>query len=174
LWNLACFLAGIVSLLFGELTRPRDKISVVCQNENCSHYQKEIGKNIIKKGFNRAKHRQYYCFNCNQYFVETKGTPIYQKKLTKQEIKTICKELAENKGVRTISRTHHINKNTISNLLKDIADHTKQMTDYLVQDLKLETYEVNAILTSVKKNKKYLTEKQIQTINQARTQLQQT
>jgi len=33
------------------------------------------------------------------------------------------------------------------------------MTDYLVQDLKLETYEVNAILTSVKKNKKYLTEK---------------
>jgi transposase-like protein len=153
------------------MARPRGKISVVCQNENCSHYLKETGKNIIKRGFNRAKHRQYFCFNCNQYFVETKGTPIYQKKLKEQKIKSICRELVEKKGVRAISRTHHVNKNTVSDLLDDLANHAKQMTDYLVHDLKLETYEVDEILTFVKKNKKHLTAKQIYSLDQARQQL---
>jgi transposase-like protein len=153
------------------MARPRGKISVVCQNENCSHYQKETGKNIIKRGFNRAKHRQYFCFNCNQYFVETKGTPLYQRKLKEQKIKSICRELVEKKGVRAISRTHHVNKNTVSDLLDDLANHAIQMTEYLVKDLKLSTYEVDEILTFVKKNKKHLTVKQIYSLNQARQQL---
>jgi transposase-like protein len=153
------------------MARPRSKISVVCQNEHCSHFQKENGKNIIKRGFNRAKHRQYFCFNCNKYFVETKGTPLFQKKLSERKIKTICKELVEKKGVRAISRTHNVNKNTVSSLLDNLATHAKQMSDYLVHDLKLQTYEVDEILTFVKKNKKHLTAKQIYSLDQAKQQL---
>lgn len=155
------------------MARPRSKIKVVCQNENCSHYLKEMGKDIIKKGFNRANHRQYFCFNCNQYFVETKGTPLYQKKLSERKIKEICKELVEKKGVRAISRTHHVNKNTVCALLSDLADHALSMTNYLVHDLRLETYEVDEILTFVKKNKKNLSPKQIRSLNQAKQLLQQ-
>src|SRR3989344_2405925 len=150
------------------MARPRSKIKEVCQNKNCSHYLKETGKNIIKRGFNRAKHRQYFCFNCNQYFVETKGGPLYQKKLSERKIKEICKELVEKKGVRAISRTHHVNKNTVCNLLSDLADHAVKMSNYLVHDLKLGTYEVDEILTFVKKNKKNLSQKQINSLNQAK------
>jgi len=154
------------------MARPRGKMLVVCQNKNCLYYLKETGKNIIKRGFNRAKHRQYFCFNCNQYFVETKGTPLYQKKLSERKIKDICKELVEKKGVRAISRTHNVNKNTVCSLLSSLANHAIIMTNYLVHDLKLNTYEVDEILTYVKKNKKNLSQKQIYSLNRARQQLQ--
>jgi transposase-like protein len=154
------------------MARPRSKIKVVCQNKDCSHFLKKIGADIIKRGFNRAKHRQYFCFNCNKYFVETKGTPLYQKKLSERKIKEICKELVEKKGVRAISRTHHVNKNTICKLLSDLANHATSMTKYLVHDLNLSTYEVDEILTFVKKNKKNLSQKQIRSLNQAKQQLQ--
>ena len=154
------------------MARPRTKIKVVCQNKNCSFYQKEQGKNIIKKGFNRANHRQYFCFNCNKYFVDTKGTPLYNKKLSERKIKSICKELVEKKGVRAIARTHHINKNTVCSLLDDLANHALQMSKYLVHDLDFKTYEVDEILTMVKKNKKNLSRKQIASLDQVRLQLQ--
>jgi hypothetical protein len=105
-------------------------------------------------------------------FVETKGTPIYQKKLSERKIKEICKELVEKKGVRAISRTLNVNKNTICSLLSDVADHAMSMTNYLVHDLKLETYEVDEILTVVKQRKKNSNQKQINSLDQAKRQLQ--
>lgn len=154
------------------MARPRGNITVVCQNNFCSYFLKEKGKNIIKKGKNKAHHMRYFCFNCNSYFVETKGTPLYNKKLSERKIKEICKELVEKKGIRAIARTHNINKNTICNLLDDLANHAMQMMKYLVHDLKLETYEVDEILIVVKKIKKNLNQKQINSLNQARQLLQ--
>jgi len=81
--------------------------------------------------------------------------------LSERKIKEICKELVEKKGVRAISRTHNVNKNTICSLLNDLANHAVEMTKYLVHDLDLKTYEVDEILTFVKKNKKHLSQKQI-------------
>jgi transposase-like protein len=155
------------------MARPKSKIFVVCQNENCNFYLKETGKDIVKRGQNTAGHQRYYCNHCNKYLVETKGTPLYQKKLSERKIKEICKELVEKKGVRAISRTHNVNKNTICSLLNDLANHAVEMTKYLVHDLDLKTYEVDEILTFVKKNKKHLSQKQIYSLNQARQQLQQ-
>jgi len=154
------------------MARPRGKINVVCQNQDCIFYRREKGKYIVKRGHNTAEHQRYYCNHCNKYLVETKGTPLYQKKLSERKIKAICKELVEKKGVRAISRTLNINKNTVCSLLSDLADHALIMTNYLVHDLKLQTYEVDEILTVVKKNKKNLSQKQICFLDQAKQLLQ--
>ena len=153
------------------MSRPRAKNKAVCQNENCNFYRRETGKEITKQGKNYAGHQRFLCKHCNVAFVETKGTPLYQKKLSERKIKEICKELVEKKGVRAISRTHNINKNTVCKLLSDLANHAVKMTNYLVHDLRLETYEVDEILTFVKKNKKNLSQKQIYSLNQAKQQL---
>lgn len=153
------------------MARPKTHNKAVCQNETCSFYLRETGKDITRQGKNYAGHQRFICKHCNKVFVETKGTPLYQRKLKEYKIKSICKELVEKKGVRAISRTHSVNKNTVSSLLDDLATHAKQMTDYLVHDLKLQTYEVDEILTFVKKNKKHLTAKQIYSLDQARQQL---
>ena len=155
------------------MARPRSKIKTVCQNNTCSHYQKENGKNIIKRGFNTAGHQRYYCFNCNQYSVETKGTPLYQKKLSERKIKAICKDLVEKRGIRAVERAQHVHRDTVSKLLHDVAFHAKDMTNHLVHDLGLSTYEVDEILTFIKKNLKNLSPKTINSLNQAKLQLQQ-
>lgn len=136
------------------MARPRSHTKAVCQNENCTHYRKEKGKDIIKRAKNTAGHQRYYCLHCRKYFVETKGTPLYNKKLSEREIKKICLELVEKKGVRAIERTTHHHRDTIGRLLDDLATHAKQMTEYLVHDLELSAYEVDEFWTFVKKTRK--------------------
>lgn len=153
------------------MARLRSIIKVVCQNKNCSHYLKERGKDIIKKGTNSAGHKQYFCFNCNQYFVETKGTPLFKKKLSERKIKAICKELVEKKGIRAVERTLHVHRDTICHLLDDLAQHALAMTNYLVHDLSLSAYEVDELLTFIKKTKKNLTPTMIASLTQAKQRL---
>lgn len=136
------------------VARTRSHTKAVCQNEKCSYYRKEKGKDVIKRAKNTAGHQRYYCLHCNTYFVETKGTPLYNKKLSEREIKKICLELVEKKGVRAIERTTKHHRDTIGHLLDDLATHAMQMTDYLVHDLELSAYEVDEFWTFVKKTRK--------------------
>lgn len=152
------------------MSRPRTKNKVVCQNNNCSFYRKEQEKNIIKKGINRSGRRQYICLHCNKYFVETKGTPLYKKKMSEKKIKSICKELVEKKGIRAVGRTLHIHRDTICNLLNDLAEHAVEMTKYLVHDLGLNSYEVDELWTFVKKNKRNLSRKAILSLEELKQQ----
>ncbi len=138
------------------MARPRSQIRVVCQNEKCNYFRKENGKDIIKRAKNSAGHQRFYCLHCKRYFVETKGTPLYNKKLNDREIKKICMELVEKKGIRAIERTTHHHRDTIGRLLDDVATHAKGMTDYLVHNLNLDSYEVDEFWTFIKKTKKKL------------------
>ena len=135
------------------MARPRSQIRVVCQNQKCDYFRKEKGKEIIKRAKNSAGHQRYYCLHCKKYFVETKGTPLYNKKLSELEIKKICAELVEKKGIRAIERTTKHHRDTIGRLLDDLATHAKMMTDYLVHDLNLNAYEVDEFWTFIKKTK---------------------
>lgn len=141
------------------MARPRGEIDITCQNPRCSHYMKEKGKDIIKKGKNRAGHRQYYCFYCRSYFVETANTPLYHKHLSKREITKICKLLVEKNGIRSIERITGHHRDTIGRLLESMAAHAALVNDYMIKDLKLGQFEVDEIWSTVKKNKRTLTHK---------------
>ena len=154
------------------MSRPRSKTKVVSQNKNCPYYLKEKGKDIIKKGTNSAGHKQYYCFNCNQYFVETKGTPLYKRKLKECKIKAICREIVETGGIRATERKVHVHRDTITNLINALGEHALRMTNYLVRDLGLSAYEVDELWTFIKKNRKGLSKTTISSLNQAKRLLQ--
>lgn len=155
------------------MARPRSKIKEVCQNKYCSYFRLEQGKDIVKRGKNTAKHQRFYCNHCNKYFVETKGTPLYQKKMSEKKIKAICKELVEKKGIRAIERTMNVHRDTVCNLLDDLAEHALSLSQYLVKDLGLETYEADELLTFIKKTKKGLSQQTRHSLIQAKLQLQQ-
>lgn len=139
------------------MARHRGKINVVCQNKKCTHFGKETNKDIIKKGKNRAGHKQYYCLHCRSYFVETKGTPLYQRKLGEKKIKQLCKELVEKKGIRAVERTIGIHRDTIGSYLSAFSEHATSISKYLTKNLELSTYEVDEFWSFVKKNKRKLT-----------------
>jgi transposase-like protein len=154
------------------MARPISKNNAVCQNEDCSFYRKESGKDITKQGNNYANHQRFLCKHCGVVFVETKGTPLYQKKLSERKIKQICVELVEKKGIRAVERSLHVHRDTICKLLDDLAEHALSMTNHLVHDLGLSTYEVDELLTFIKKTKKNLSPSVIASLNRAKLQLQ--
>lgn len=139
------------------MARPRGRIGAVCQYEECSFFRRENGKEIIKRGKSSSGTQMYKCLHCGKYLSETKGTPMFRRRLPFQKVKQICKHLVEKNGVRSVARLLKINKNTVVNWMNNLAEHALQITDLLVKDLGLSTYEVDEFWSFVKKNKKKLT-----------------
>jgi len=138
------------------MARPRGKIDITCQNPKCKYFLTEEGKDLLKRGKNRAGHQQYYCNHCRSWFVETLNTPLYNKHLSKTEIINICKHLVEKNGIRSIERITGHHRDTIGNLLEDLALHAEFVNSILLKDIKLGQFEVDEMWTFIKKNKRTL------------------
>jgi transposase-like protein len=138
------------------MTRPRSVIPVICQNIQCRYYLKEKEKNLIKHGRNRAGHQLYKCLHCNRVFSETILTPLYRKHLCEEEIIRISKLLVEKNGIRSIERITGHHRDTIGNLLEDMAEHAEHVNKTLLRNLNLSQYEIDELWTTVKKNRKKL------------------
>jgi transposase-like protein len=138
------------------MARPRSTIQITCQNPKCNHYLKEKGKDIIKRGKNRAGHQLYKCLHCSHTFSETILTPLYHKHLSEEEIIRISKLLVEKNGIRSIERITGHHRDTIGRLLEDMAEHAEQVNRTLLCELNLTQYEMDELWTTVKKNRKKL------------------
>lgn len=138
------------------MTRPKSVIPVTCQNIQCRHYLKEKGKNLIKHGKNRAGHQLYKCLHCSHVFSETILTPLYRKHLSEEEIIKISKLLVEKNGIRSIERITGHHRDTIGNLLEDMAEHAEHVNKTLLRNLNLAQYEKDELWITVKKNRKKL------------------
>ena len=141
------------------MARPRSKSDITCQNPMCRYFLKEKGKDIVKRGRNRAGHQQYYCNHCCRWFVETANTPLYRKHMPESEIIDICKHLVEKNGIRSIERITGHHRDTIGRLLEDMAEHAERMNDYLIRNLKLTPFECDELWSVVKKNRRRLSER---------------
>lgn len=129
---------------------------MTCQNAKCRFYNKEYGKDIIKRGKNRAGHQQYKCYHCGKIFVETSNTPLYYKHMSEKEIVRICKLLIEKNGIRSIERITGHHRDTIGRLLGDLAEQASWVNELLIQNLKLGQFELDELWTTVKKSRKKL------------------
>ncbi|MFZ2409942.1 MAG: hypothetical protein WAW23_00060 [Candidatus Methanoperedens sp.] len=138
------------------MARPRGKIEITCQNPDCKYFLREEGKDILKRGKNRAGHQQYYCNHCHSWFVETANTPLYHKHLLKKDIIRVCKHLVEKNGIRSIERITGFHRDTIGRLLEEMALHAKYVNDILLNEIKLSKFEVDEMWTTIKKNRKKL------------------
>jgi transposase-like protein len=138
------------------MARPRGKILVVCQNPKCRYYLKDNRKDIIRSGKYSTGHQRYYCKHCKTYFMETKGTPLYRKRLSEKEIIGICKHLVEKNGIRSIERITGHHRDTIGRLLEDMAEHAEEVNEMLIGNLNLGQFELDELWTTVKKSRRKL------------------
>lgn len=141
------------------MARLKSKNNAVCENSDCSYFHKIGKKDIVKIGKSEQGVQRYLCKHCNKSFVETKGTPLYNRKLSKEKILLLCKELVERKGLRAVERTTGIHRDTVGNYLSAFAEHAVKISKYLTQNLGLSTHEMDEFWTFIKKNKKNLTKK---------------
>ena len=135
-----------------------------CFNRSCKTYAKKNLGNIVSNGHDRNGTRKLLCTVCKKSFNETKGTPFFDKNLSKKEIIKISKQFVEKSSFRGVARStgHHLD--TIRNLASDVAKQCEAVTDFLLKEVKLGTNEIDEFWSFVKKNKKKLTKKQEETI----------
>jgi len=138
-----------------------------CHNKDCRAYGKKGLRNITGNGHDRNRARKLLCTECNKSFNETKGTPFFHKHLSKREVIKISKQFVEKSSFRGVARAtgHHLD--TIRNLASDAAQHCEAVTDFLLKDVKLGTYEIDEFWNFVKKNKKMLPKHFGQTLSRA-------
>jgi transposase-like protein len=136
------------------MVRPRGEIKVICQNEKCKYHLKEEGKDIIKRGKYNTGHQRYYYNHCKTFFMDTKGTPLFHKHLTKPEIINIYKHLVEKNGIRSSERITGHHKDTIGNLIEALALHAELVNSILLKDINIGQLEVDEMWTFIKKKQK--------------------
>jgi len=85
--------------------------------------------------------------------METKGTPLYRKHLSKSEIINICKHLVEKNGIRSIERITGHHRDTIGHLLEDLALHAEMVNSILLHEVGLGQFEVDEMWSFIKKKK---------------------
>ena len=138
-----------------------------CQNKECRAYGKKNLGNLVSNGHDRNGARKILCNECKKSFNETKGTPFFGKHLSKREIIKISKQFVEKSSFRGVARAtgHHLD--TIRSLASDVAEHCGEVTEFLLQDVKLGTHEIDEFWNFVKKNKKMLPRNFSQTLSKA-------
>ena len=140
------------------MARPRTEFDMTCQNPDCRFFQKDVGKDLLKRGKNKADHQRYYCNHCKKWFVETANTPLYHKHLSKPEVIQICKHLVEKNGIRSIERITGHHRDTIGRLLENLARHAAFVNDILIREVKMGQFEVDEMWSYIQKNKRTLSQ----------------
>jgi len=143
---------------------PNDQI---CLNPDCPDYRKKNTGQIIKKGFNVKGNQMFKCKTCGVRFPETKGTVFYNRHLKEEQIIMVCKLLIEKNGVRAIERIREIHRDTVSDVIEDLARHAREVTDLLIKNVGLTQIQVDEMWSFVKKNKRKLNREMLDQINMA-------
>jgi len=146
--------------------RIRNKNNAVCENKECCYFHTKKNKDVVRIGKSRQGVQRFLCKKCNKSFVETKGTPLYNRKLSRDKILLLCKELVERKGLRAVQRTTGIHRDTVGNYLSIFAEHAVSVSSYLTKDLGLTTHEMDEFWTFIKKKKKSLIAKKMKNLKQ--------
>jgi len=129
-----------------------DLKEIVCVNPECEYYLKVEGRAIIKRGKYRTGHQRYNCKHCGKFFMDTVGTAIYRKHLSKDEIKLIYRLYLEKNGIRSIERITGHHRDTISNLIRDTVKNEKT-EDYLVKQIGLTANECEKLWALLEKKR---------------------
>lgn len=61
--------------------------------------------------------------------------------------------LVEKNGIRAIERIMEIHRDTISSLIDDLANHAREVTNFLITNIGLSQIEVDEMWSFVKKRK---------------------
>jgi len=138
------------------MVRPRSIITPTCQNKKCAYFEQEKGKDILKRGKNKAGHKRFFCNHCKTWFVETTNTPFYHKHLSKNEIIEICRYLNRGKGIRQIESLTHHHRDTIGHLMDDLAIHAPYVNDFFINEVIISPLSVREMWINIKKYRKSL------------------
>jgi hypothetical protein len=90
--------------------------------------------------------------------METKGTPLFRKHFSEGDLILTCKLLVEKNGIRSIEWITGHHRDTIGNLLTDIAEHATEMNEFLIRELGLTPTQCDEFWIFIKESKRNLSQ----------------
>lgn len=120
-----------------------------CPNPNCA------APHVVRNGSHRGRQR-YHCKNCNTYFGQTEGTPMYGLKTPASEVAQALLIVMRRGSLRAAEEITEHKYETISLWLKRAASHAQASTQGLASDLHLSQVEIDAFWSFVQKKREGL------------------
>src|SRR5467141_647941 len=125
-----------------------------CPNPDCA-YRGWVGwGNLSSNGHpSGGPWRQLYCSQCEGYFLETRGTPLYGKRVSPDLLVWAVGALAEGLGIRAVARVFEVDPNTVLQWLVEAADHLTAFSQYFLHDVRVTQVQLDelfALLSAVK------------------------
>lgn len=128
--------------------------TIACQNPNCEYYLTSEGSSVIKNGRNTAGNQTFFCKHCRTYFPETKNTPYYRSRISKEKIMLIFLLFREKIPIIGVIRVLEHHEDTIIKYFKKFANHAMQINDYFLVEIECGEIEIDEIWTYIMKKKK--------------------
>src|SRR5262245_55711493 len=103
--------------------RPRqvDTSAQFCPQPHCAYYGGRGLGNIRANGYpNGGRWRQFQCRSCQQYFLETYGTPLQGKRVVPEVLGWAVGTLAEGLGIRAVARVFAVDPNTVRHWVTEV------------------------------------------------------
>jgi IS1 family transposase len=136
--------------------RPRqvDTQRHFCPHACCAYYGWTGRGNLQANGHpSGGPWRQFYCTACAGYFLETYGTPLYNKHVAPEKLVWAVGALAEGLGIRAVARVFEVDPNTVLAWLVEVAEHAAAFSQYFLHDVRVTQVQLDelfALLSAVK------------------------
>ena len=126
-----------------------------CPRKDCRDYGKKgKGNIIIKEKYGKDERYLLKCRTCKHCFSETRGTAFFCLHVQKGEVLRILAMFPEKGSIRGLARATKHSQGTIISWIRVAGKHSREVTDYYLNDLKLERVQVDEIWSYIKKTKK--------------------
>src|ERR1043166_4663710 len=135
--------------------RPRqvDTSRHFCPHPDCA-YRGWVGwGNLSANGHpSGGPWRQLYCSQCEGDFLETRGTPLYGKRVSRDRLVWGVGAVAEGLGIRAVARVFEVDPNTVLGWLVEVAEHAAAFSQYFLHDVRVTQVQLDelfALLSAV-------------------------
>jgi len=123
-----------------------------CLNEECTDYgERGKGNIVLKEKYGKKGWCLLRCKTCGHCFSESRGTIFFNLATPNKEILRTLAMIAEKGSIRGTARAAGHDKNTVSRWLKIAGEHSKEVTEFFLNDLKLTKVQVDEIWSYIKK-----------------------
>ena len=136
--------------------RPRqvDTSTQFCPQPHCAYYGWVGLENIRANGHpSGGRWRQFQGRSCQQYFLETHGTPLHGKRLAPEVLVWAAGAVAEGLGIRAVARVFEVDPNTVLHWVTEVAEQATGFSRHFLRDVQstqVQMDELFAVLSAVR------------------------
>jgi transposase-like protein len=136
--------------------KPKYDLSAeACPNAQCALFGKTGAGNIVSNGTHPAKDgrrlRKFLCRSCGGSFCERTGSIFYDLRSSEKQVMLALKLLVKGMPLRGVADVLEVKLDTVRRWLAVAAEHSEQLNERLLRELKVSQVELDALWSFVKK-----------------------